>query len=195
MTGVPVLPSVTLSCVVVSYLTASATVALVAASCDPFTASVLDMLTSPAFTFVIFRWLVALPTETVFAWSATEPAPSATELAAETDDFEPSATAFAALVTVPEMLTESLEPVVPAVPYGLNANELAELVTEPPFGAKKTVLLDAASIVTAFVPPLPMTIDEAAPFVMIEPIEKALPPFVLTLCPIAVESAPAAPLA
>jgi hypothetical protein len=64
-TGVPALPSVTLSCADESYFTASETTALVAASCEPFTASVLDAFTAPAATFVTLTGVPALPSVTL----------------------------------------------------------------------------------------------------------------------------------
>jgi hypothetical protein len=58
-------------------------------SCETFTASVGLM---PGATFVIRRSAPGEPTETVFAWSATEWAPSATELFAVACALAPIAT-------------------------------------------------------------------------------------------------------
>jgi hypothetical protein len=77
---------------------------------------------TPGATFVTRRSLPAEPTDTVFASSATEFAPNATELSAVALLFPP------------------------------NATELFPDATEPPFGAKKTVLVEAASSLTTLLP-------------------------------------------
>ncbi len=76
-----------------------------ALNCDMFTASV---GLTPGATFVRRRSLPGEPTDTVFAWSATEFAPNATELGADAVAFAPSATplladtsAFAPITVAP----------------------------------------------------------------------------------------------
>jgi hypothetical protein len=56
----------------------------------------------------------------------------------------------------------SLESDVPVPPYGLKQNELAEFVTAPVFGAKKTLYVDAASRVTPLLPRTTQLVDAFA---------------------------------
>jgi hypothetical protein len=127
----------------------------------------------------------ALPTDTEFVVSATDPAPSATAFAALTVAFDPSATPPEALVAVPPRLIESFEFDVLVPPFGLNVNEFAEFVTVPPFGASNTLCVELESRTTKL---LPITTELAASLVIWEPMEMASALLLTTEDPIATES-------